>query len=390
MAVKPGFKQSENWVIPVNWEIQDIESLMLSVSSGRSLDKNKLGIYPVYGSTGILGYSDKYEYSGQAILIARVGANAGKVNVVHGQYGLTDNTIIVKLSAKVCFDYIRRQLEALNINRLVFGSGQPLVTGTQIRELTIPLPPTLAEQESIAEALNDADALIESLEQLIAKKHLIKQGVMQELLTGRRRLPGFSGEWNYCVLGDLGDFLKGKGIKKNEVAPNGLPCIRYGEIYTHYNNYIKDFISFIPRDISKNCQRIFKGDLLFTGSGETAEEIGKCVTFLEGEEAYAGGDIIILRTRNQEPLFLAYLLNHSSLSAQKIRMAQGDAIVHISAQKLGRLRLHLPSRHEQVAIAEVIKNIDCEIDELIEKLKKINLLKQGMMQELLTGRIRLV
>ncbi|WP_418888716.1 hypothetical protein [Methanothrix soehngenii] len=150
--------------------------------------------------------------------------------------------------------------------------------------------------------MSDADALIGAVEQLIAKKRLIKQGAMQELLTGKRRLPGFSGKWEVKMLGAIGVFSKGSGIKKDEVVADGLPCVRYGEIYTHHNEYLKAFNSFITPATAKQSQRIEKGDLLFAGSGETAEEIGKCVAFLGEEEAYAGGDVVMFRpfarTRN--------------------------------------------------------------------------------------------
>jgi hypothetical protein len=111
-----------------------------------------------------------------------------------------------------------------------------------VLQFVVPLPSTKAEQESIAEVLSDADALIQSLEQLLvqsleqplAKKRYIKQGAMQELLTGKKRLPGFSGEWEVRRLGDFGSFLKGSGVRKDEALSGNSACIRYGEIYTRH------------------------------------------------------------------------------------------------------------------------------------------------------------
>jgi type I restriction enzyme, S subunit len=159
---------------------------------------SEFGYFPVYGSTGIIGRSIKGDYSGRAILIARVGANAGKLTVVEGEYGVTDNTIILQINNSVLWSYVWRQLEAKRLNSMVFGSGQPLITGTQIKHILIPFPPTKAEQEATIGALDDADALIETLEHLLAKKRHLKQGAMQELLTGQTRLPGFGhGEQRY-------------------------------------------------------------------------------------------------------------------------------------------------------------------------------------------------
>ena len=191
-------------------------------------------------------------------------------------------------------------------------------------------------------------------------------------------------------LGDVGVFTKGSGVKKDEVVVEGLPCIRYGEIYTHHNDHVRAFNSFITAATAKQSQRLAKGDLLFAASGETTEEIGKCVAFLWDQEAYAGGDIVILRPSGQSSEYLGYLLNHASVSAQKARMGQGDAVVHIGARSLARVELHLPPLPEQTAIAEVLADMDAELTSLDQRRDKTRALKQGMMQELLTGKTRLV
>jgi type I restriction enzyme S subunit len=252
------------------------------------------------------------------------------------------------------------------------------------------LPPTLAEQEAIAGALSDADAWIESLEQLIAKKRQIKQGAMQELLTGKRRLPGFSGKWEKKRLGDLGSFLKGSGVRKNEANSGDIPCVRYGEIYTHHNDYIRRFNSSISRDVAETATRLNCGDLLFAGSGETKADIGKCVAYAHNMDAYAGGDIVILRSTKFAPVFMGYYCNTRAIAEQKAARGQGDAVVHISSLALAGVQICVPEIHEQTAIATVLSDMDTEIESLESKLAKAREIKQGMMQELLTGKIRLV
>ncbi|WP_214035948.1 restriction endonuclease subunit S, partial [Methanospirillum sp.] len=132
------------------------------------------------------------------------------------------------------------------------------------------------------------------------------------------------------------------------------------------------------------------GDILFAGSGETAEDIGKCASYLFDNEAYAGGDVIIFSPKEQNSEFLGYLLNCPMVSRQKARMGQGDAIVHISAKNLSQIEISLPPLPEQTAIATVLSDMDAEISALETRKTKTISLKQGMMQELLTGRIRLV
>jgi type I restriction enzyme S subunit len=267
------------------------------------------------------------------------------------------------------------------------GNRQGLNFG-QVRSFRLPLPPP-PEQRAIAGVLSDVDTLIGALDSALVKKRDLKQAAMQQLLTGQKRLPGFDGEWEARRLGDVGVFSKGRGIKKDEVVADGLPCVRYGEIYTHHNDHLNAFNSFISAETAKQSQRIQKGDLLFAGSGETAEEIGKCIGFLGDEEAYAGGDIVIFRPIGQDSKFLGFLMNHPSVASQKARMGQGDAVVHISARNLARLELHLPALSEQTAIAEVLSDMDAELVALEQRREKTRALKQGMMQELLTGRVRL-
>ena len=117
-------------------------------------------------------------------------------------------------------------------------------------------------------------------------------------------------DWEVKRLGGIGSFKKGKGIRKDEVISDGFPCVRYGELYTVHHEHIKGFSSFISSKTAKESQKITKGDLLFAGSGETKDEIGKCAAFLDDQEAYAGGDVIILSPQNCNSHLLGFLLNH--------------------------------------------------------------------------------
>lgn len=263
------------------------------------------------------------------------------------------------------------------------------INGTIVDKYPIVLPP-LKEQEAIAEALTDADAAIESLDALIAKKRDVKQAAMQQLLTGRTRLPGFNDEWKEARLGDHGSFSKGRGIKRDEVIASGLPCLRYGQIYTDHNDWIRNFTAFIAPATAQGSRRLVRGELMFTGSGETAAEIGKCVAFLGYEEAYAGGDIVILTPHGVDSKFMGYALNAPAVVQQKVRFAQGDAVVHISASSLASLWVAVPPLKEQEAIAGMLSDMDYELEALTGQVTKLRMVKEGMMQDLLTGKVRLV
>lgn len=196
-------------------------------------------------------------------------------------------------------------------------------------------------------------------------------------------------EWEENTLGDLGVFSKGNGISKSEIKESGFPCIRYGEIYMYHNYYIKKIYSYIGKETKKTSKAIFKGDILFAGSGETAEEIGKCVAFLDDFEAYAGGDIIILSPEKQNSMYLGFLLNQKIINQQKSQLGQGHSVVHIYPDKLKKILLPLPKLHEQSRVADILFCCDKAIEkqEKLIELKKEQ--KKGLAYKLLTGKIRL-
>ena len=259
----------------------------------------------------------------------------------------------------------------------------------KLEVVLLPVPPP-AEQRAIAEALSDVDKLLGSLEKLIAKKRAIKQAAMQQLLTGKTRLPGFSGEWETKRLGQLGAFSKGRGITREDISDSGLPCVRYGELYTRHEDYVFNLATRIPPAVASTALPIKTGDLLFAGSGETAEEIGHCAAYVGEEQAYAGGDIVVLTPVGQDSIYLGHLMNYRTVAIQKARMGQGDAVVHISASNLAQVQISLPPVEEQTAIATVLSDMDAELATLEQRRDKTRAVKQGMMQQLLTGWVRLV
>lgn len=170
------------------WEVKKLGDVCISISSGTSNTSSSNGNYPIYGSTGIIGISENYDYEGDKILVARVGANAGTVNKVFGKYCVSDNTLILNYSTKVInTDFLYFNLIMAKLNNLVFGSGQPLITGGQLKNLEIPFFP-LEEQTRISTILSDMDAELSALEQKLEKYKKVKLGMMQELLTGKTRL----------------------------------------------------------------------------------------------------------------------------------------------------------------------------------------------------------
>jgi type I restriction enzyme S subunit len=197
-------------------------------------------------------------------------------------------------------------------------------------------------------------------------------------------------DWEMKKLGELGQFSKGKGILKDQLSENGLPCIRYGEIYTTYDFIVKNVKSFISEEVSKESQEIKKGDILFAGSGETTEEIGKAVAYINDVKAYAGGDVIILSTHSSvNAEWLSFVLETNVARKQKRVLGQGNSIVHIYSSELSKVRLPFPLLSEQTRIAEVLSAWDKAISNIQATIEQVEQRNKWLLQELLTGKRRL-
>ena len=379
----------------VNLYLEDVVS---GISSGTTVTHKVEGPYVVYGSTGIIGYTEMPDYSGEKILVARVGANAGTTNFVSGEYGVSDKTLIVDVKSIHITKYIFFALKLAKLNQLVFGSGQPLITGSQLKQIKLYIPEE-ESQKHIVEVLSDINDLIGSLEKQCSKKKAIKQGAMQELLTGKRRLPGFDGKWQSFVFGDLFDFIPNNAFTRAQMDVSGrVKNIHYGDILTKYGAYIsadrKD-IPYIAKeiDLSRFSEKCYlqSGDLVIADTAED-ETVGKALEVINVEcPVLAGQHTLLCRPKVRfAEKFLGYYLNASCYHNQLLPYIVGTKVSSVSKASIAQTKLVVPKYEEQQAIASILSDMDDEITELEHKLAKYRQVKQGMMQQLLTGKIRLV
>lgn len=214
---------------------------------------------------------------------------------------------------------------------------------------------------------------------------------MRETKFKKTEIGLFPSDWYEMTIQELGPISKGKGISRAECGTGIIPCVRYGEIYTDHDNYIKRFRSFISEEVARTSRKLQYGELLFTGSGETKEDIGKCVAFVGNENAYAGGDIVIVspNLKENDPLFLGFLMNDRYVIYQKALRGQGDAVVHITGKTLASVRIVLPPLDEQRRIAKALSDMDDLISSLTKLIEKKKNIKIAAMQQLLTGKKRL-
>lgn len=248
-----------------------------------------------------------------------------------------------------------------------------------LRRIALPIP-TLLEQEEIAEALSDVDSLIQSLEQLIAKKRNLKQGAMQELLSGRKRLLGFGEEWESAMFGDVASIRNVKILASS--APEGTQCVELESLGQGDGQLLGTLEASGPS--SKYCFK--KRDVLF---GRLRAYLRKY--WLATFDGVCSTEIwpLIPRDARLNPLFL-----HLLVQANEFVVAAGVSYgTHMPRSDWSVLRtfpVMLPPFPEQAAIAEALSDMDAEITALEKRLAKTRMLKQGMMQELLTGKTRLV
>ncbi len=274
------------------------------------------------------------------------------------------------------------------------GAFSDFVTQTSIAHLprekfiVMPLPlPSEAEQRWMGDAIQDTDDLIATLERLIAKKQAIKQGMMQQLLTGRTRLPGFSDSWADVVLGDVAQFGKGVGLPKSALTASGsTPCIHYGELFTFYGPEIFQAAS----RTNPTGRMVVSEDLdvLMPTSDVTPRGLAKA-SAIHGSGVVLGGDVLIIRpdkARAYGP-FLAHAIRRDA--GQVLQLVRGSTVYHLYAADMRNFTLSIPSVEEQRAITDVLLDTEHEIDALGRRLGKARDIKTGMMQQLLTGRVRL-
>ena len=216
------FKDTEIVKIPHDWEMKLLGDIYYFKYGIGNNNPHNNGQYPIYGANGIIGGYTQFNAE-DSIVIGHMGEYAGSVIWAKGKHFVTYNGTITRPKDinKLCAKYGYYALLRLNINKICTGSGYPFLAYDKLNKLQIPLPPTLVEQTRIAAALSDIDSLIDSLGKLIQKKRNIKQGAMQELLTGKKRLKGYTGEWEEKKLSDLFDFYKGNGLSKDAIKADG-------------------------------------------------------------------------------------------------------------------------------------------------------------------------
>lgn len=417
--IPAGYKLSEAGIIPEDWEALPLGGIC-KVQGGfafKSERFKKTGV-PILRISNIQsGYLDvnevvyysvgekipkQFEVNDGDALIAMSGATTGKVGIYNengvaylnqrvGKFVLHGNADIRYIQHVVGSD-----LYKIALNNMLEQGAQPNISSSQLERIVIRKPTIEIEQKIIADVLSDTDKLIACLAQLIAKKQAIKTATMQQLLTGRTRLPPFSKrsdgtpkgykqselgqipeDWEVVSLGDASQFINGRAYALHEWESSGVPVIRLQNLTGRGDEYYYSNLQLPER------QYCDFGDLLFMWSATFGPVIWK------GSKAIYHYHIWKIECKGgNNKTFLFYLLGDMT-ERLKNNSSSGGTMLHLTKEKMESTKTISPSVEEQTAIGNVLSDMDSELNTLEQKLAKARDLKQGMMQQLLTGRIRL-
>ena len=389
--MKNGYKQTEIGFIPEDWNCATAKYLMRIETGSRNTEhKTDAGKYPFFVRSQKIEHIDTYHYDCEAVLTAGDGVGTGKVfHHYIGKFDAHQRVYVMSdfkgITGRFFYNYFSENF-GNEVSKYTAKSSVDSVRRDMIAEMLIPTPP-IPEQERIAEALSDVDSMISSLEKLIAKKKAVKQGAMQELLTGKKRLPGFTGEWYETTIGEHCCVFDGTH-QTPKYTLTGIP------FYSVENVTANDFVNtkFITTEeheqLSSKC-KIEKGDILMTRIGS----IGDCKYIDWDVNASFYVSLALIKCKETiNAQFLSFYSTSSYFKKEiKIRSLLTAIPQKINLGPISEIRLNIPSDiKEQEAIASILSDMDNEIEALEQKLAKTRQIKQGMMQQLLTGKIRLV
>ena len=408
----PGYKQTEAGVIPFDWDVKQLGEFA-AVSTGSTPpteDATNYGdeflfVGPVdMGNTKRIthtqkrlskkGFSISRRFPNGSVLFVCIGSTIGKCGIASTE--LTSNQQINAILPSDGFnsDYLYYSLSAAapRIRDLAGEQAVPMVNKSAFSATHIALPP-IREQHAIAAALSDVDGLLAGLDLVIAKQRDLKRAAMQQLLTGKTRLSGFQGKWVSTKLGELLTFKNGLN-KARQFFGHGTPIVNYMDVFGHsklLSEGLAGRVDLTSAEI-KNFD-VRKGDVFFTRTSETVDEIGTASVMINDpiDTVFSG---FLLRGRpidgRLQVEFAAYCFQSASIRKQIISKASYTTRALTNGRLLSGVVLDLPSSQEQAAIATVLSDMDAELTALEARRDKTRALKQGMMQELLTGRTRLV
>ncbi|MGF7078868.1 restriction endonuclease subunit S [Mucilaginibacter sp. UYCu711] len=387
-------KSTELGLLPENWYVSKIKEISQIKTGGKNTqDKKENGIYPFFVRSQNIERIDSYSYDGEAILTAGDGVGVGKVfHYINGKFDCHQRVYRLshfenEIDGFFLFKYFQNNFYQ-RIMQMTAKSSVDSVRMDMISEMAIPIPPK-NEQKAIAKILYDTDCWIESLEALIDKKRRVKNGVMQRLLTPKKH-------WKTITFDEAFRFLSTASYSRAQLSMDeSIGYVHYGDIHTKWTFHLdlpKSVFPTISLDKVKSCQFLKNGDLVMADASEDYNGIGKSVEVknLTKEKIIAGLHTFLLRDEVGyfAPGFKGFIPHSSFVKRQFDALATGLKVFSLSKSSLKIVEIPLPPINEQVNIAEILSEMEEEIDALENQLFKARRVSQGMTGQLLKGKIR--
>lgn len=427
LTEKQGYKQSEVGLIPEDWSLSILNDLT-DITRLAGYEYSTLWQETPNGEiTALRGFnigSNKIierdlVYISDSLSKRLIRSRLFKNDIVYPCVGSIGNAVVIedddtyhiqqniakitpkknKVSPHYLAYYLMSEFGLKEIERFNGSSSQPNILVGSLRQYNI-VTPTLAEQKAIATALSDVDELIANLDQLITKKKAIKQGAMQQLLTpphkGGKRLEGFSGEWEEKTLGEVGVCIRGVTYSgDSDLYPfdnsNSLRLLRSNNIFD--KNIVFSNLQYVKKERVKPYQIMQSKDILICMANGSKALVGKAGQYKGASNQYTYGAFMGVFRLNVDEWNADFIFNIFSTNLFRCHLdiqLSGSSINNLNPSDIEIFKFHFPSSPEQKAIAQILSDMDLEIVQLEAKKAKYQSVKQGMMQELLTGKTRLV
>jgi len=380
---------------PSDWKeykINDVADIFDNLRIPVTKNQRKAGNIPYYGANGIQDYVSGYTHDGEFILIAEDGANDLQnypVTYTSGKIWVNNHAhVLAGVNSKADTRFLAYLLKTVDFSAVLVGGTRAKLNGKTLKNIEVTLPERLKEQQTIASVLSDFDDHIDNLSELIEKKKAIRDGALEDLVTGRTRLDGFSGEWESQTINDFIKIKRGASPRPIEsyltINTDGVNWIKIGDA-PRYGKYIESTKERIAPSGANHSVMVFPDDFLLSNSMSFGRPY-----ILKVKGCIHDGWLRLYDFQEKaDKYFLFYLLSTQNVQSQYIEAASGSGVQNLNKDVVGEVKVVLPSLTEQQAIAQVLSAMDEEIEALEDEEMKMVQIKEGAMDDLLTGRVRL-
>lgn len=356
---------------------------VITIEKGKQLNKSLLtesGEYPAYnGGVTFSGFTDKYNYSENKIIISQGGASAGFVNFITTKFYANAHCYVVlpnisRVDNKYVYHLLKMNQENLMGKQL--GAGIPALHTANILGISIPIPcpdnPTksLDIQHRIVEILDKFTELEAELEaELDCRKRQYEyyrnQLLSFDILNRGQKL----NDVKIMTLGEIGTFVRGSGLQKKDLTTQGIPAIHYGQIYTYYGTYAKKTKSFVSQEFALKARKAKHGDLIIATTSENDEDVCKAVAWLGDEDIAVSSDACFY-AHTMNPKYIAYYFQTELFQSQKRKFITGTKVRRVNAKDLAKIKIPLPPLSVQREIVEILDKFDTLTNSISEGLPK--------------------